>query len=58
MVVGLLVLQLLEILVEVCPLLLYCDEFAFVSPTIADEFWTHITLATGGLAIITSTPTR
>ena len=38
--------------------LLYCDEFAFVSPTIADEFWTSIspTLATGGRAIITSTP--
>ena len=38
--------------------LLYCDEFAFVSPTIAEEFWTSIspTLATGGRAIITSTP--
>ena len=38
--------------------LLYCDEFAFVSPTIADEFWTSRspTLATGGRAIITSTP--
>jgi hypothetical protein len=38
--------------------LLYCDEFAFVSPNIADEFWTSIspTLATGGRAIITSTP--
>jgi len=38
--------------------LLYCDEFAFVSPSIADEFWTSIspTLATGGRAIITSTP--
>ena len=38
--------------------LLYCDEFAFVAPTIADEFWTSIspTLATGGRAIITSTP--
>ena len=38
--------------------LLYCDEFAFVQPTIADEFWTSIspTLATGGRAIITSTP--
>jgi len=38
--------------------LLYCDEFAFVRPTIAQEFWTSIspTLATGGKAIITSTP--
>jgi hypothetical protein len=38
--------------------LLYCDEFAFVAPNIADEFWTSIspTLATGGRAIITSTP--
>lgn len=38
--------------------LLYCDEFAFVPPNIADEFWTSIspTLATGGRAIITSTP--
>jgi len=38
--------------------LLYCDEFAFVNPTIAQEFWTSIspTLATGGRAIITSTP--
>jgi len=38
--------------------LLYCDEFAFVRPSIAKEFWTSIspTLATGGNAIITSTP--
>ena len=38
--------------------LLYCDEFAFVRPTIAREFWTSIspTLSTGGGAIITSTP--
>jgi len=35
-----------------------CDEFGFVRPTIATEFWTSIspTLATGGKAIITSTP--
>jgi len=35
-----------------------CDEFAFVQPNIAEEFWTSIspTLATGGKAIITSTP--
>jgi hypothetical protein len=38
--------------------LLYCDEFAFVRPTIAREFWTSIspTLSTGGKCIITSTP--
>ena len=38
--------------------LLYCDEFAYVPPNIATEFWTSIapTLATGGKAIITSTP--
>ena len=38
--------------------LLYLDEFAFVRPSIATEFWASITptLATGGKAIITSTP--
>jgi len=38
--------------------LLYCDEFAYVRPNIAAEFWTSIspTLSTGGNAIITSTP--
>jgi hypothetical protein len=38
--------------------LLYCDEFSFVRPTIAQEFWTSIspTLSTGGKAILTSTP--
>ena len=38
--------------------LLYADEFAFVPPSVASEFWTSIspTLATGGKAIITSTP--
>lgn len=38
--------------------LLYLDEFAFVRPTIAKDFWTSIrpTLSTGGRAIITSTP--
>ena len=38
--------------------LLYLDEFAFVRPTIATEFWTAITptLSTGGKALITSTP--
>ena len=38
--------------------LLYLDEFAFVPPRIATEFWTAIqpTLSTGGSCIITSTP--
>ena len=38
--------------------LLYLDEFAFVSPSIAEEFWTAIapTLSTGGACIISSTP--
>lgn len=35
-----------------------CDEFAFVKPGVASEFWTSIqpTLAAGGSCIITSTP--
>lgn len=35
-----------------------CDEFSYVRPTIAREFWVSIspTLSTGGKAIITSTP--
>jgi hypothetical protein len=38
--------------------LLYCDELAFVRPSISKQFWTSIspTLSTGGGAIITSTP--
>lgn len=38
--------------------LVYMDEFAFVPPRIAKEFWTALspTLATGGKCIITSTP--
>jgi len=38
--------------------LVYLDEFAFVPPKIAREFWTSIspTLSTGGKCIITSTP--
>jgi hypothetical protein len=38
--------------------LLYCDEFAFVAPGMAKEFWASIrpTLAEGGGCIITSTP--
>ena len=37
--------------------LVYLDEFAFVRPNIAREFWTSLspTLATGGKCIITST---
>lgn len=38
--------------------LLFLDEFAFVEPNIANEFWMAMapTLATGGSCIITSTP--
>ena len=38
--------------------LIYLDEFAFVEPNIAKEFWTSLspTLSTGGKCIITSTP--
>lgn len=38
--------------------LVYLDEFAFVRPKIAKEFWTSLspTLSTGGKCIITSTP--
>lgn len=38
--------------------MLYLDEFAFVRPNMASEFWTSIqpVLATGGSCIITSTP--
>ncbi len=38
--------------------LLYCDEFSFVRPSVAKEFWTSISpaLSTGGKCIITSTP--
>jgi len=38
--------------------LLYLDEFAFVPPKIAEEFWSAVqpTLSTGGQCIITSTP--
>lgn len=38
--------------------LIYLDEFAFVEPRIAREFWTAIspTLSTGGKCMITSTP--
>lgn len=38
--------------------LLYLDEFAFVPPRMANDFWASIapTLSTGGSCIITSTP--
>ena len=38
--------------------LVYLDEFAFVPPRIAKEFWTSLspTLSTGGKCLITSTP--
>lgn len=38
--------------------LLYLDEFAFVKPNMAVEFWAAIqpTLSTGGACIVTSTP--
>lgn len=40
--------------------LAYLDEFAFVRPSIAKEFWTSLspTLSTGGKCIITSTPNQ
>lgn len=40
--------------------LAYLDEFAFVRPNIAKEFWTSLspTLSTGGKCIITSTPNQ
>lgn len=47
-----------QFIVNDCFITKNCDEFAFVQPNIANEFWTSIspTLATGGRAIITSTP--
>ena len=47
-----------QFIVNNCFITKNCDEFAFVQPNIAEEFWTSIspTLATGGRAIITSTP--
>jgi hypothetical protein len=40
--------------------LVYLDEFAFVMPNVAREFWTAISpaLSTGGKCIITSTPNQ
>ena len=42
------------------PSIVYLDEFAFVRPDVAKEFWTAIrpTLAEGGKCIITSTPNQ
>jgi hypothetical protein len=50
--------ELHRFIVNSCFITKNCDEFAFVPPNIATEFWTSIspTLATGGKAIITSTP--
>lgn len=47
-----------QFIVNSCFITKNCDEFAFVQPNIAQEFWTSIspTLATGGRAVITSTP--
>ena len=47
-----------KFIVNNCFITKNCDEFAFVRPTIATDFWTSITptLATGGKCIITSTP--
>lgn len=40
--------------------LVYLDEFAYVRPRIASEFWTSLspTLSTGGACLITSTPNQ
>lgn len=40
--------------------LVYLDEFAFVRPNVASEFWTSISpaLSTGGKCLITSTPNQ
>jgi len=47
-----------QYIVNSCFITKNCDEFAFVPPNVASEFWTSIspTLATGGKAILTSTP--
>jgi len=47
-----------QYIVNSCIITKNCDEFSYVQPNIANEFWTSIspTLATGGRAIITSTP--
>jgi hypothetical protein len=47
-----------QFIVNTCFITKNCDEFAYLEDRIAEEFWTSIspTLATGGKAIITSTP--
>jgi hypothetical protein len=47
-----------QFIVNNCFITKNCDEFAFVRPNMAREFWSAIspTLATGGKCIITSTP--
>jgi hypothetical protein len=47
-----------QYIVNDCFITKNCDEFSYVPPHIASEFWASIspTLATGGKAIITSTP--
>jgi hypothetical protein len=47
-----------QFIVNSCFITKNCDEFAFVKPRIAEDFWTAMspTLATGGKCIITSTP--
>jgi hypothetical protein len=47
-----------QFLVSNCIITKNCDEFAFVPPNKASEFWTSIqpVLSTGGACIITSTP--
>ena len=47
-----------QFIVNNCFVTKNCDEFSFVRPSIAADFWTSIspTLATGGKCIITSTP--
>lgn len=47
-----------KFIVNHCFITRNCDEFSFVRPAVAEDFWTAIspTLATGGKCIITSTP--
>lgn len=47
-----------QFIVNSCFITRNCDEFSFLRPSIAKEFWASIspTLSTGGKAIITSTP--
>lgn len=47
-----------QFLISRCFITKNCDELAFIEPNITSQFWNSIspTLATGGKAIITSTP--